>query len=169
MDAMNAILSRRSIRKYTKQPISKETIRKILEAAMCAPSAGNERPWHFIIIDDPLVLKAIPTFHQHAKMLKEASVAILICSDMNLEKHKGMWVQDCSASTENILIAVQASRLGAVWLGVYPREERISGLRILLNIPEHVMPFSLVSIGYPAEQKEIEDRYDSSRIHHNSW
>ena len=89
---MNAILSRRSIRKYTKQPISKETIRKILEAAMCAPSAGNERPWHFIIIDDPLVLKAIPTFHQHAKMLKEASVAILICSDMNLEKHKGMWV-----------------------------------------------------------------------------
>jgi len=169
MDAMDAVLSRRSIRKYNKKPVSDELIKKLLDAAMSAPSAGNEQPWHFIIITDPRILSKIPTFHNHAEMLKGASLAILVCSDMNLDKHKGMWVQDCSAATENMLIAVQAQGLGAVWLGIYPREERINGLRKLLSIPEHIIPFSLISIGYPAETKPKANRYNESRIHYNKW
>ena len=166
---MDAVLSRRSIRKYNKKPVSDELIKKLLDAAMSAPSAGNEQPWHFIIITDPRILSKIPTFHNHAEMLKGASLAILVCSDMNLDKHKGMWVQDCSAATENMLIAVQAQGLGAVWLGIYPREERINGLRKLLSIPEHIIPFSLISIGYPAETKPKANRYNESRIHYNKW
>ena len=169
MDAMEAILSRRSIRKYNKKPVSDKKVKVFLKAAMSAPSAGNEQPWHFVVINDPQVLKTIPSFHNHAQMLKEASVAVLVCSDKKLEKHGEMWVQDCAAATENILIAVQAEGLGAVWLGIYPREERITGVRKLLNIPEHVMPFSLVSIGYPGEQKPWVNRYKASRIHHNQW
>jgi len=169
MDAIEAILSRRSIRKYIKKSISKELIKNLLEAAMSAPSAGNEQPWHFIVILDTQILSKIPTFHNHAEMLKEAALGILVCCDKNLEKHKGMWIQDCSAATENILIAVQAKGLGAVWLGVYPRTGRINGLRKLLNIPEHVIPFSLVSIGYPAEQKPRANRYSKPRIHYNRW
>ncbi len=103
------------------------------------------------------------------KILREATVAVLICGDLSLEKHKGYWVQDCSAATENLLLAAHAKGLGAVWLGVYPREERVDGLRKLLGIPEHVIPFSLVPIGHPAEQKPPAERYNPSRIHFNRW
>ena len=169
MDAMEAILTRRSVRKYKKKTLPDNIIKELLEAAMSAPSAGNEQPWHFVIIDDPQILSEVPTFHNHAQMLKDASVAILVCGDMQLDKHNGMWIQDCSAATENILIAVRAKELGAVWLGIFPREERIKGMRQLLKIPDHVTPFSLISIGYPAEKQVKINRFDDSRIHHNKW
>jgi len=169
MDAIDAILSRRSIRKYTKKSISKKLIKDLLEAAMSAPSADNEQPWHFIVIMNTQILSQIQTFHNHAGMLKEAALAILVCCDKNLEKHQGMGIQDCSAATENILITVQAKDLGAVWLGVYPRKERTDGLRKLLKIPEHIIPFSLVSIGYPAEKKPRANRYNESRVHYDKW
>lgn len=169
MDAIEAILTRRSVRKYNKKPLSDQVVRELLEAAMSAPSAGNEQPWHFVIIDDPQVLNEVHSFHNHAKMLKDASIAILVCGDLNFDKHNGMWIQDCSAATENILIAVRAKELGAVWLGIFPREERIVGMRELLNIPDHVIPFSLISIGYPAEKQEKANRYNTSRIHHSRW
>lgn len=169
MDAIEAILTRRSIRKYIKKPISEKDIEDLLESAMSAPSAGNEQPWHFIVISDPKILKEIPSFHNHAQMLNEASVAILVCNDKSLEKHGEMWIQDCSAATENMLIAVNAKGLGAVWLGIYPREERINGMRKLLSIPDHIIPFSLISIGYPGEQKPSANRYDVSRVHKNKW
>ena len=166
---MEVILTRRSIRKYIKEPISEKLIKEFLNAAMSAPSAGNEQPWHFVIIDDSEKLKKIPSFHNHAKMLKDASIAILVCGDLNLDKHKGMWVQDCSAATQNILLAVRANNMGAVWLGIYPREERIEGLKKLLKIPDNIMPFSLISIGYTNEKQTKIDRYNKSRIHFNNW
>jgi len=169
MDAIEAILTRRSVRKYSKKPISEKVINELLEAAMSAPSAGNEQPWHFIIIDDPNILSKVPTFHNHALMLKNASVAILVCGDMNLDEHQGMWIQDCSAATQNMLIAIRAKNLGAVWLGIYPREERIKGMIELLNLPKNIMPFSLISIGHPTEDQGRVDRYNKSRIHHNKW
>jgi nitroreductase len=169
MDAMEAILSRRSIRRYTGQPIQSDLITDFLKAAMSAPSAGNQQPWRFIVIDDRKILDAIPRYHPHSQMLKQAPVAILVCGDIRLETNKGYWVQDCSAATENILIAVQARGCGAVWLGVYPREERVQGLRQLLGLPEHVIPFSLIPIGHPAEDRPPSNRYDISRVHQNGW
>jgi len=96
-------------------------------------------------------------------------MAILVCGDLQLEKIRGYWVQDCSAATENILIAANAKGLGAVWLGVYPIERRVTGIKKLLDLPENVIPFSIVSIGYPAVKKPPANRYDSSRIHYNRW
>ena len=169
MDAMDAILSRRSIRRYTTQLVSEEIIKELLEAAMSAPSAGNEQPWHFVVIKERQILNEIPKFHPYSQMLKNAPLAILVCGDEQLQKYEGYWVQDCSAATQNILIAAQAKGLGAVWLGVYPVEDRVIGLRKLLGIPEHVIPFALISIGHPAEQKPRSDRYSDSRVHHNQW
>ena len=166
---MKAILTRRSIRKYKPQAVPDEIITELLTAAMCAPSAGNEQPWEFVVINDRKLLERIPEFHPYATMLKEAHVAILVCGDLKREKHKGYWVQDCSAATENILIAVNEKKLGAVWLGIYPREERVVGLRKLLGIPENIVPFSLIAIGYPAEVKEPADRFDPARVHQNRW
>ena len=136
---------------------------------MSAPSAGNEQPWHFVVIKERESLDEIPTFHPYSQMLRHAPMAILVCGDETLEKYQGYWVQDCSAATQNILLAAQAKGLGAVWLGVYPIKDRVIGLRKLLGIPEHVTPFSLISIGYPAEQKPRSERYDISRVHHNRW
>jgi len=169
MDSLKAIFTRRSIRKYTNEPVPDQIIMELLAAAMAAPSAGNEQPWHFIVINDRQILNEIPKFHPYSQMLKEASVAILVCGDVMLEKYTGYWVQDCSAATENILIAVQAKRLGAVWLGIYPIAERVTGMRELLGLPEHVIPFSLVPIGYPAEDKPPADRFDEARVHYNKW
>jgi len=169
MDAMDAILSRRSIRRYTSQMVSDELIKELLDAAMSAPSAGNEQPWHFVIIRDKNILNEIPKIHPYSQMLKEAPLAILVCGDETLQKYQGYWVQDCSAATENLLIAVNAKGLGAVWLGVYPIEDRVIGLRKLLGMPENVIPFSLLSIGYPAEQKPRANRYDETRVHQDKW
>ena len=166
---MDAILKRRSIRKYTGEPVPENALKDLLEAAMAAPSAGNEQPWHFIVIKDRAILDQIPRVHPYSQMIKQAPVAILVCGDLNLAAHGEMWVQDCAAATENLLIAVQARGLGAVWLGVYPREERMDGLRKLLRIPENVVPFSLIPVGYPAERKPPASRYKESRVHYNRW
>jgi len=169
MDAMDAIFTRRSIRKYTKQPVPDQLIKELLKAAMSAPSAHNEQPWHFIVIRDRHILDEIPKFHPYSRMLKEAPVAILVCGDEQLEKSKGRWPQDCSAATQNILIAAQAKGLGAVWLGIYPDDERVNDIRKLLSIPKHVIPLSLVSIGYPAEHKPPANRYKAERVHYDQW
>jgi nitroreductase len=169
MDALTALYSRRSVRLYTGKPVARESVNEILQAAMCAPSAGNERPWHFIVLTDRGILDEIPKFHPYSAMLKHASVAVLVCGDASLEKHKGCWVLDCSAATENILLAAHAKGLGAVWCGVYPTEDRVVNLRKLLNLPDRIVPFSLVPIGFPAESKTTEERFDGSRVHYNGW
>jgi nitroreductase len=169
MDGIKAIITRRSIRKYKKKVISEKIIKKLIEIGMSAPSAGNEQPWHYIIIDNSEILNKITEFHPHSKMLKEAECAILICFDKELEKHKGMAVQDCSASTQNIMIAANAYGIGTVWLGIYPRIQRLKGMKILLNLPNNIIPFSIISLGYPAEKKPSEKRYKLKRIHFNQW
>jgi len=169
MGTMETILSRKSIRQYTTKPVSREVINEILHAAMSAPSAGNERPWHFIVLTDRALLDEIPKFHPYSAMLKQAQVAILVCGDTALEKHKGYWALDCAAATENMLLAVHARGLGAVWCGVYPTEDRVLNLRKLLKLPDQIVPFSLIPIGFPAEEKEAGDRFDGSRVHENCW
>jgi nitroreductase len=169
MEAMEAILSRRSIRRYEESKIPEELIQKMLKAAMSAPSASNEQPWHFIVIDDRRILDEIPGYHPFAGMLREAFLAIAVCGDLELQKHEGSWTQDCSAATQNILLAAHALGLGAVWLGVHPREDRVEATRKLLSIPENVRPLCLIAVGYPAEQKPPSNRYDVSRVHRNGW
>jgi nitroreductase len=169
MDAFEAILTRRSIRKYKKIVITDEILENLLQAGFSAPSAGNQQPWHFVLLDDRKILNVIHTFHPSAKMLTDADKAILVCGDLHLEKFKGYWMIDCAAATENILLAAHSLGLGACWLGMYPREGRIAGMRKLLQLPSHIIPFALVSLGYPAEIKSREERYNKSRIHQNKW
>lgn len=166
---MEAIYKRRSIRRYTGDPVSREQLLDLISAGMSAPSAGNEQPWHFIVIDDRGLLDRVPDVHPHAQMVRQAPVAILVCGDLMLEKHPGFWVQDCAAATENILIAVASRGLGSVWLGVYPREDRVAGMRKLLDLPDHIVPFALLPVGYPAEKKGPRDDFDISRVRYNGW
>jgi nitroreductase len=166
---MQSILTRRSIRKYKDKPVSDDLIKQVLEAAMAAPSAGNEQPWQFIVINDRKILGQIPAIHPNASMTKDAPLAILVCGDLSKEKYPGYWSVDCSAATENLLLAVHALGLGAVWCGIYPREERIEGMKKMLGIPDGIVPFALVPIGYPGEEKPPSERFEKERIHYNKW
>ncbi len=169
MEAIEAILTRRSIRKYTSDLITDEQLHKLLDAAMNAPSSSNGQPWHFVVIDDRRMLDEIPKFHPYSGMLKESPVAVVVCGDTKLERSKGVWVQDCSAATENILLAARALGLGSVWLGVFPIEERMSGVRKLLNLPDNVIPLNIIALGHPGESKPPANRFNSERVHRNRW
>lgn len=169
MDAIEAILTRRSIRKYAAGPIPDEAVRTLLEAAMAAPSSKNRQPWAFVLLDDRSLLDAIPEFHPHAAMLRKAPLAILVCADTTRQPLEGYWLQDCAAATQNLLLAAHALGLGACWVGVQPRPEREAGLRRLLALPDFVRPVALVALGLPAETLGRADRFESSRVHHNGW
>ncbi|WP_300523852.1 nitroreductase family protein, partial [Aminiphilus sp.] len=129
--AQEVILKRRSIRNYTAEPVTEEQIRALLEAGMSAPSAGNQRPWHFVVITDRAIREEIPRLHPYASMVPRAPVVIAVCADPALERYPGYWPQDCAAATENILLSAEAQGLGAVWLGVHPDEDRMHKLGAL--------------------------------------
>jgi nitroreductase len=166
-DLIHTIFSRRSIRSYTSESVSKQHIKILLQAAMAAPSASNLQPWHFVVVVDRQTLNRLAQLHPFGKMLFEAPLCIAVCGDPAISER--YWVQDCSAATENLLVAAVALGLGAVWLGVYPRDERVTTIRTALGIPDSIVPLNLISIGHPAEAKEPRTQYDESRIHRERW
>ena len=166
-ELIKTIFARRSIRKYTEEPVRQQDIQTLLEAAMAAPSASNRKPWQFVVVTKRAILDALGEAHPHGKMLFDAPLAICVCGD--LTEMERFWVQDCSAATENILLAVTALGLGAVWLGVYPRDDRIDAVRRILALPEHITPLNLIAIGHAAEEKEARTQFDETRVHRESW
>ena len=164
---LDTIFARRSIRQYTGQPVSEEQVNKLLEAAMAAPSASNRKPWHFVVVSDRTDLNALAEALPFGKMLPQAALAIVVCGDPQIsERH---WVQDCSAATQNLLLAATALGLGAVWLGVEPNPERRIAVAEALGIPDDMGILNVISIGYPAEEKEPRTQYDESRVHREKW
>jgi len=168
LDALEAIMTRRSIRRYKEGKIPEETITTLLKAAMAAPSAHNKQPWRFIVVDDSNILSKVPEYHPYSKMLLNASHAIVVLGDTRVQE-TDFWVHDCSAATENLLIAAHALGLGAVWLGVHPHKDLIEETRKLFGVPDHVVPLCIVSLGYPQEAKPPRENYDSAKVHWNHW
>ncbi len=161
------ILKRRSIRRYTPELVTEEQITKLLEAGMAAPSASNKKPWHFVVVTDRDTLDSLSHYGSHWDMLREAPLCIVVCGDPDISDR--YWVQDCSAATENILLAVSMMGLGAVWLGCYPNAERFDPTKELLGIKDPVTPLAVLSIGHPAEEKEARTQFDSARVHRDRW
>jgi nitroreductase len=164
---VETIFSRRSIRKYTKEPVSEGDIKTLLEAAMAAPSASNRKPWHFVVVTENETLDRLADAHSYGKMLHDAPLCVSVCGDTKVSER--FWVQDCSAATENLLLAATSLGLGAVWLGVYPSEDRVRDVSRILGIPESFVPLNLISVGHPAEEKERRTQYDEARVHGGRW
>lgn len=169
MEFFDVISTRRSVRSYAKQDVSEAMIDKIIRAAMMAPSAGNQQPWHFIVIRDREKMEQVPKFHPYASMLKNAPVAIVVCGDPNHKKWPDFWPQDCSAALQNMLLAARDLGLGTVWAGVYPLQDRMEGLRKLFGIPADIYPFAIVPVGWPDTEIKAMDRYNGSLIHSEVW
>ena len=169
MEIMEALRTRRSIRKFENRPVPEEMVREILEAAMMAPSAGNAQPWRFVVVDDRAVLDAMTGLHPHIKMVAEAPLGIIVCADLSMEKYPGYWVQDCAAAMENLLLAVHGLGLGAVWTGIHPMEDRVAAFRKMFNMPENVIPLGFAPVGWPAQTPSSESRFKEDRVHYNTF
>jgi nitroreductase len=169
MNTLDVIFTRRSVRDFKTEPVLECDLHDLLKAGMQAPSAKNEQPWHFVVIDQIDLLHSITEFHPHSKMLLNAPLAILVCSDRKLEKKRSSWLQDCSAATQNILLAAHAKGLGAVWLGIFPDADRVTGIKNLLSLPKDIRPVSLIALGHPVFVPQPEDRFKEERIHRNCW
>jgi nitroreductase len=167
--ACGGILGRRSVRRFERRPVEDALIGSLLEAAMAAPSAGDQRPWHFVVVTSADTLAALSRSHPYARPLAGAPLAVVVCGDETVAKWPRFWPQDCAAATENLLLAAHELGLGAVWIGVYPLEERVAAVRVELGVPEGVVPFAMVALGHPATQKMPAERYDAARIHRERW
>lgn len=170
---MENILSRKSVRSYTDRPVSREQLDTLVRAAMAAPTGRDMRPWRFVVINERETLAALADSLPFVKMLPEAQTAIVVCGDMSVTDKEGNpsrnWPLDCSAATENLLLMAESMGLGAVWTGVYPYEERMQAVKSALNLPDDIVPFNLIPVGYPKGDPQPKDKFDQSNIHYNVW
>lgn len=163
------IMTRTSVRQYTDRQISADTLETLLKAGMAAPTAVNKQPWAFVVTTGRDALDSLATLQPR---LKTAAAAITVCGDMTRAiegEGRDFWVQDCSAATENILLAAHALGLGAVWTGVYPIAERVDDVSRALALPDSVVPMCIIAVGYPVGDQESKDKWDPSKVHYQRW
>ena len=165
---MSLVMSRKSVRKYKDIEIPESKIEALLKAGMQAPSAKNQQPWDFIVVDDKELLLKLSTMHVGSWPLKTAALAIIPMLRRS-DKSPHMTVQDISAATENILLEAVELGLGGVWIGVYPLEERLSHVQGVFKITGDTVPFCIIAIGHPLAEREVVSRYDESRVYRNEW
>ncbi|MDR0291518.1 MAG: nitroreductase family protein [Elusimicrobium sp.] len=169
METAEIIFKRRSIRKYKPgAPVTDAQVKKLLSAAMAAPTARNMQEWEFLVLRDRKNLDKVLAAHPYAGMIKEAPCVIIVCGNTTKDP-VGYWPGDCSAALQNILLMATDMGLGSVWLGVYPREERVSAIKKAFDLPAHIMPLGIAVIGTAAEEKTPEDRYDAAKVHFEKW
>lgn len=169
MEILEAIYTRRSIRKFELKDVSDDILQKILRAGMSAPNSGGQRLWQFVVVKDREQMEKIIDAYPYAKMLRDVPFAIIVCLDKTREKYEERWQMDCATASLNILLAAHGLGLGGIWLEVYPIPERVTAIRESFGMPEHVVPFAVFGIGHPAEEKPGLDRYEESLVHYDSW
>lgn len=168
--AVANILSRKSVRQFTAEPVTEAQIDTLLRCAMAAPSAVNFQPWDFIVVTERALLDTIGSRFPNTRISENVQVAFVMCG--NMEKTfpgaPDFWIDDVSAATENLLLAAHSMSLGAVWCGIF-HTDKVPGLQQILGLPEHIVPLCVVPVGHPAEDPEVKDKYKPENIHYNGW
>lgn len=165
-DAIENILSRKSVRKYLAKPVEKEKVQLLLKAGMAAPSGKDTRPWEFIVVTDRAALDSMAAALPYAKMLTSAPMAIVVCGDTAKSFY---WYLDCSAAAQNILLAAEALGLGAVWTAAYPYDDRMGVVSRYTALPQQIKPLCVIPVGYPAMPHSPKDKWDETRIHEDKY
>ncbi len=169
MEAVTAILTRRSIRKYRPAEVSEDIIRKVLECGFAAPTARNKRPLHFVLVKDRAVLTELGSMHTFTSMATACAFSVLICADSALEERRQFMDQDGSAAAENMLLGAHAMGLGGVWCGIQEGGDREIAVSRICSLPEGIAPIALMVFGVPDEAREVPERFDAGRIHADKW
>ncbi|MBF0483394.1 MAG: nitroreductase family protein [Candidatus Omnitrophica bacterium] len=169
---LQTIHSRKSVRQYTGQPVERDILTTIMQAGMAAPCSRGQCCWSFIAVDDSAMIEKLNNGLPYAKMLETAKHAIIVLADLNLA-HGGTeapyWIQDCSATAENILLAAESLGLGACWTAAHPRPERVEFLKTTLELPDHIIPLCVIAIGHPKDAPKPKNKIDNSKIFWNKW
>ena len=172
-EAVNTIMNRRSIRRYKDTPVSRDIIEALLKAGMAAPSATNRQPWEFIVVTNKETLEKLSQATRYAKMLLQSPVCIIVCGNRErfypTPEAQGYWVQDCSAATQNILVAAASLGLGTCWVGVFPRKTNVEAVTKILDLPEGIVPLNMIALGYPDEDPPVKDKWRPERVHWEGW
>lgn len=166
MNTLEAIYNRRSIREYTDEPVTEEEMHKLLEAAFSAPTAVNTQPWEYVVLTEKKALDKVRDKLHFARY--NAPSAIIVCGNMKLAFKgpvKDLWICDCSAAVENILLAATELGLAAVWIGIYPLETNINAVKKALDMPDYVVPMAMVYVGHGAYELEGRCRYNEKRVY----
>ncbi|KAA2395930.1 nitroreductase family protein [Alistipes onderdonkii] len=171
LSPLDVIMTRTSVRAYRDCPVGADTVELLLRAAMAAPSAVNRQPWAFVVVDDRELLRELSGALPFAKMAAHAPLAVVVCGDLsrNPGASGDWWVMDASAASENLLLAAHALGLGAVWTGVYPRDERVEAVRRVLGLPADVVPLNLIPVGYPADNLAPKQKWNPANVRYNGW
>lgn len=162
---MNSIFHRTSVRNYTKQNVEQEKIEKILKAGMAAPSAMNQQPWEFYVVENKDILDKLSKCSQYAGSVAKSAVTFVICYQNDSFRADYREI-DCSACTENMLLEIDHLGLGGVWIGIAPIKERMIDVANVINLPENLSAFAIIACGYPESIKEQQNRFDENRIHY---
>ena len=170
-DALSVIHSRKSVRSFTGQSVSKDVLNKIVRAGMAAPTAVNMQPWAFVVVTDRKTLDALSAGLPYAKMLDKAGAAIIVCAipGKAYEKSLELAVIDSTCASENILLAAEAFGLGAVWTAAYPYKDRMDVARKALNIPQEIIPLNVIPVGHHTGTDRSKDKYNPENIHWEKW
>ncbi|MDO4335580.1 MAG: nitroreductase family protein [Bacteroidales bacterium] len=169
--AIENIMTRASVRQFTDRAIAPDTLETILKAGMAAPTAMNKQPWDFVVVTERAMLDSLMAAHPYSN-LKTATAAIIVCGNMQKAiegEGQANWILDCSAATENILLAAHALGLGAVWCGVYPTADRIAPVKTTLKLPSYIIPLNIISMGYPAGENQPKDKWNPDNVHYQQW
>ncbi|KAF1080813.1 MAG: hypothetical protein GQF41_2627 [Candidatus Rifleibacterium amylolyticum] len=172
----NAVLKniheRKSVRNFTAADVSEEQLTTLVKAGMAAPTARNRQPWQFVVIRDKALMKDLADKLPYAKMLASAAAAITVCGDLEIARagnSENMWMLDCSAATQNILLALESMGLGGVWTACYPYDDRMQTVTAALKLPEHIVPLCVIPIGYPTGVDKPKDKWKPERLHWDKW
>lgn len=166
---METIMTRRSIRRYTDEKITKEEIEKLMRAAMAAPSAKNGQPWEFIIVQDEEKIEKMSHLTPYARPLRHAPLGIVVCGNLKVNDILEYCIIDASAATENLLLQAHHMGLGAVWIGMYPKPANFEKFNEIFHLPEHIQPLWMIALGHPGEEGIIRDKYNIEKIHYEDW
>lgn len=167
---MNSIFLRRSIRSFSDKEVECSKLENILRAGMQAPSAWNFQPWEFLIVENQKTKDDILKVSPYANAIGKAPMSIIVmCNLEKLKKDDQWWVQDLSAATENMLLQIVEEGLGGVWLGIYPDKDRVNFLKEYFNLPENIVPFSIISMGYSQDENKFVDRFDNEKIYFEKY
>ena len=167
MELQEVLQRRRSIRKYTEEPVSKEDIDLLMHAAMSGPSACNKTPWEFYVVTDEAVLEKLRNASRYSKIY--APLAIVVCGSLSRALPSQLapyWIQDCSAATENILLSATDLGLGTVWCGIHPQKRAEERVREALGLTEKQIPLNIIYVGHPDQVQEPRDQYKETYIHY---
>ncbi len=171
-ETIKIIHQRKSVRHFTDKAVTKEQLEAIVRAGMAAPTAINTQPWQFLVVTDKELKAKYAEGNRQSEMINKCSALVIICGDMNIgnERSQAFWVQDVSAATENLLLAVESLGLGAVWTGVYPIEDRVKEVKEIFALPEKIIPLCVVLVGYPeGDIDQPKDKWKPERLHWNKY